>query len=160
MKKLLPMLAVTLLPMSAFAEEATQTVVDSKGEIVDQNAAPASGVLPLQEEDYNKKIKEIRSKIKEIRSCNATSLAEYEEDLKFLEKIPENSMNKALAETTHDRLLDNYRRRLRNDIRQYISDNDIPEARKLIEKLSAIPDAANDVKALNKLIAAKEKIKK
>ncbi len=48
MKKLLPILAVTLLPMSAFADEATQTVVDFNGEIVDQNAAPVSGVLPLE----------------------------------------------------------------------------------------------------------------
>ena len=109
--------------------------------------------LLIQEEDYNKTIKQIRSR-------NATSLIEYEEDLEFLEKIPENSMNKALADTTHTRLLEGYRRRLRNDIRQYISDNDIPEARKLIEKLSTIPDAANDVKTLNKLIADKEKIQK
>ena len=34
--------------LSAFADEATQTVVDFNGEIVDQNAAPVSGVLPLE----------------------------------------------------------------------------------------------------------------
>ena len=48
MKKYLIMLALAVFPMTAFADEATQTVVDFNGEFVDQNAAPLSGVLPLE----------------------------------------------------------------------------------------------------------------
>ncbi|MBR4985389.1 MAG: hypothetical protein IKY83_06600 [Proteobacteria bacterium] len=47
MKRLLLALALTLVPVGAYAEN-TLTVIDFNGEIVDQNAAPVSGVLPLE----------------------------------------------------------------------------------------------------------------
>lgn len=37
-----------LVPALAYAQDATQTIVDFSGELVDQNAAPISGVLPLE----------------------------------------------------------------------------------------------------------------
>ncbi len=48
MKKLLIAFALTLLPATVLAEEATQTIIDFNGEFVDQNAAPLAGVLPLE----------------------------------------------------------------------------------------------------------------
>ena len=47
MKRILIALAL-MAPIPAFADEATQTVLDFRGELVDQNAAPVSGVLPLE----------------------------------------------------------------------------------------------------------------
>lgn len=43
------------IPVSAFCGEATQTVVDFNGELIDQNAAPISGVLPLEFRIYSDK---------------------------------------------------------------------------------------------------------
>ena len=50
MKRLALIILVTSLiaPTFAHAQEATQTIVDFNGELVDQNAAPISGVLPLE----------------------------------------------------------------------------------------------------------------
>ncbi|MBQ8037629.1 MAG: hypothetical protein IJ268_11600 [Proteobacteria bacterium] len=47
MKRLFLALAIALFPGAAYAES-TLTVIDFNGEIVDQNAAPVSGVLPLE----------------------------------------------------------------------------------------------------------------
>lgn len=48
MKRLVLTFLLMALPMTAVAQEATQTIVDFNGELVDQNAAPISGVLPLE----------------------------------------------------------------------------------------------------------------
>ena len=48
MKKLLCTLLLLGTPLTAFAQDSTETVIDFKGEIVDQDAAPVSGVLPLE----------------------------------------------------------------------------------------------------------------
>lgn len=47
MKRLFLALAIALFPAGAYAQN-TLTVIDFNGEIVDQNAAPVSGVLPLE----------------------------------------------------------------------------------------------------------------
>ncbi|MBO4350324.1 MAG: hypothetical protein J6A01_05175 [Proteobacteria bacterium] len=48
MKKYLYTLLFLSMPLTALAQDATETVIDFKGEIVDQDAAPVSGVLPLE----------------------------------------------------------------------------------------------------------------
>ena len=39
---------MAFLPMPAIAQDSVQTVINFTGEIVDQNAAPVSGILPLE----------------------------------------------------------------------------------------------------------------
>ena len=49
MKKYLLAFAIALMPLSsALADTPTQTVIDYYGELIDQKAAPVSGVLPLE----------------------------------------------------------------------------------------------------------------
>ena len=48
MKKYLLASLLCFVPVTALAEDNTETVIDFKGEIVDQDAAPVSGVLPLE----------------------------------------------------------------------------------------------------------------
>lgn len=52
MKKLILPLLLCLLPLPASAEQ-LQTFIDFNGELVDQNAAPISGVIPLDFKIYN-----------------------------------------------------------------------------------------------------------
>ena len=52
MKRLFLALAIALFPAGAYAQN-TLTVIDFNGEIVDQNAAPVSGVLPLEFRVYS-----------------------------------------------------------------------------------------------------------
>ena len=48
MKRFLPALFLLFAPMAASAQEASLTVIDFHGEIIDQDASPISGVLPLE----------------------------------------------------------------------------------------------------------------
>lgn len=45
---ILSLIFICVLPSIAFAEGDAQTVIDFNGELIDQNAAPLAGVLPLE----------------------------------------------------------------------------------------------------------------
>jgi hypothetical protein len=107
--------------------------------------------LITKEEDINKEIIKIRVKKKDI------PVDEFEQDLRYLNDVPDSSVNKLLALSSINGVNDNFKSVLKSNIRKSVNDNNISDARELLDKLRTLPDTSKDVKQLNKLITDKEK---
>ena len=107
--------------------------------------------LITKEEDINKEIIKIRVKKKDI------PVDEFEQDLRYLNDVPDGSVNKLLALSSINGVNDNFKSALKSNIRKSVNDNNISDARELLDKLRTLPDTSKDVKQLNKLITDKEK---
>ena len=94
--------------------------------------------------DINKDIKKIRIKKRDI------PVAEYEQDIEYLLNVPYSSVNKKLAHSTLKTHRENFQYVLKTQIRSLVSDKKISEAKKLLNKLKALPDSQNDVKQVLK----------
>ncbi|MBQ9243634.1 MAG: FHA domain-containing protein, partial [Proteobacteria bacterium] len=108
--------------------------------------------------------KDLYSKIRKIRDkpVGVPTIEEYEEDLKLLREVPDSSVNMKLVPTVLQRTADGYHRKLKKEIREQVAQNNISEARKLLAKMSNLPEVQtdNDVKTLGKLISDKEKARR
>ena len=108
--------------------------------------------------------KDLYSKIRKIRDkpVGVPSIEEYEEDLKLLREVSDTSVNMKLVPTVLQRTADGYHRKLKKEIREQVTQNNIPEARKLLAKMSNLTEVQteNDVRTLSKLISDKEKARR
>ena len=129
--------------------------LDKDGKIVeDRSLFDFYNKWLMEEDDISREIKKIRDK---HNLDNSVSLDDYDRDIKYLQQVDANSVNKDYADQQAGKLMKAYNSRLRRESARLVSENRLDEARALVDRLRKLPDSKDGVMQLNKLITDKEK---
>lgn len=132
---------------------------DKDGDIIDKSLFDAYKKRFAQEQDVNNEIKNIRERTYNA-SASQTKVEEFEEGLKYLRDIPDDSVNKKWAKIIEGKVLEGLKDKLVSEIRLKSKSDDLEQAKALLDKLKVLPDTDADVKTLRKNIADKEAAKR
>ncbi len=132
---------------------------DKDGDIIDKQLFDAYKKRFAQEQDVNNEIKNIRERTYNA-SASQTKIEEFEEGLKYLRDIPDDSVNKKWAKIIEGKVMEGLKDKLVSEIRLKSKSDDLEQAKALLDKLKVLPDTDSDVKMLRKNIADKEATKR
>ena len=105
-----------------------------------------------EEENISKEVKNIR-----YPKVRRTSLEDYENAIEVLSKISDASINKPMAVSTMNLIMEDYSAALQKHINTLITSGKTNEAREELAKLRKLPNSSKAVQDLSKFIADKEK---
>ncbi|MCL2325087.1 MAG: FHA domain-containing protein [Proteobacteria bacterium] len=143
--------------VTAYAEkrlkDARQAFASAKEVSADNPLADTYIRIIAQEDDINNEISRVRRQSRNMTADELEAAIQY-----FRNVSPDSIYFSDIQANLLPLFTGDYVRRLKNDIRERISSENITEARRLIAKLSIQDGTAGDVRAFNKLIDDIEKV--